>query len=187
IERLARAGFKEVVINHAYLGSQIEEALGDGSKWGINIQYSPEKEALETAGGIANALPLLGDSPFLVVNGDVYTAIDFSLELESPYLAHLVMVDNPPQHPQGDFVLDSGVLKPDGLAKLTYSGVGVYSPQLFKDIVKGDSAKLAPLLLSAMASNLISGEYYHGIWHDIGTPDRLKLLDASLSKRDVHS
>ncbi len=187
VERLARAGFKEVVINHAYLGSQIEKALGDGSKWGINIQYSPEKEALETAGGIANALPLLGDSPFLVVNGDVYTEIDFSHELESPYLAHLVMVDNPPQHPQGDFVLDSGVLKPDGPAKLTYSGVGVYSPQLFKDIVKGNSAKLAPLLISAMASNLISGEHYQGVWHDIGTPDRLKLLDASLSQRDVHS
>ncbi|MGJ8619221.1 MAG: N-acetylmuramate alpha-1-phosphate uridylyltransferase MurU [Methylophilaceae bacterium] len=182
IERLVLAGFKEIVINHAYLGSQIEDALGGGDEWGVSVQYSPEKEALETAGGIANALPLLGDSPFLVVNGDVFSEIDFSLTLQSPFLAHLVMVDNPPQHPQGDFALHAGKLKIDGNAKLTYSGVGVYSPLLFKDIVKGDSAKLAPLLKSAMTKGLVSGEHYQGVWHDIGTPDRLKLIDATISK-----
>jgi N-acetyl-alpha-D-muramate 1-phosphate uridylyltransferase len=186
IERLALAGFKEIVINHAYLGSQIEEALGDGSEWGVSIQYSPEGVALETAGGIANALPLLGDSPFLVVNGDVFSQIDFSLKLKAPYLAHLVMVDNPPQHAQGDFALDAGVLMLDGPAKLTYSGVGVYSPLLFKDIRKGDSAKLAPLLISAMAESLISGEHYQGVWHDIGTPERLKLLDVYISNRELN-
>lgn len=181
IERLAQAGFKEIVINHAYLGSKIEQALGDGRKWGVSIQYSPEEVALETAGGIANALPLLGDGPFLVVNSDVFCEIDFSLKLEAPYLAHLVMVDNPPQHAQGDFALDAGMLKSDGPVKLTYSGVGVYSPLLFKDIVKGDSAKLAPLLISAMTDNLISGEHYQGVWHDIGTPERLNMLDANIS------
>lgn len=184
IERLAQAGFKEIVINHAYLGSQIEQALGDGSEWEVSIQYSPEEDALETAGGIANALPLLGDGPFLVVNGDVFCQIDFSLELKAPYLAHLVMVDNPPQHAQGDFALDAGMLKSDGPIKLTYSGVGVYSPLLFKDIVKGDSAKLAPLLISAMTDNLISGEHYQGVWHDIGTPERLNILDANISSRE---
>ncbi|MFV1922381.1 MAG: N-acetylmuramate alpha-1-phosphate uridylyltransferase MurU [Methylotenera sp.] len=183
IERLAQAGFKEIVINHAYLGLQIEQALGDGGEWGVSIQYSPEEVALETAGGIANALPLLGDNPFLVVNGDVFCEMDFSLKLKAPYLAHLVMVDNPPQHALGDFALDAGVLALDGSIKLTYSGVGVYSPLLFKDIVKGDSAKLAPLLISAMADSLISGEYYQGVWHDIGTPERLKQLDANVSNR----
>ncbi len=186
IERLAQAGFKEIVINHAYLGSQIEQALGDGSEWGVSIQYSPEEDALETAGGIANALPLLGDAPFLVVNGDVFCEIDFCLKLKAPYLAHLVMVDNPPQHAQGDFALDTGVLNSDGPIKLTYSGVGVFSPQLFKHIVKGDSAKLAPLLISAMADSLISGEHYQGVWHDIGTPERLKLLDANMSNSELN-
>ena len=177
IERLAQAGIKEIIINHAYLGSQIEQALGSGEQWGVGIQYSPEKVALETAGGIANALPLLGESPFLVINGDVFSEIDLSLKLQKPYLAHLVMVDNPPQHPQGDFVLDKGILKSDGPNKLTFSGVGVYSPQLFKGVVKGDSAKLAPLLKSAMSKNLVSGEHFHGLWHDIGTPERLTQID----------
>lgn len=183
IERLANAGFKEVVINHAYLGQKIEAALSDGSQWGVNIQYSPEKTALETAGGIANALPLLGDAPFLVVNSDVYTDIDFSV-LESafqpPNLAHLVMIDNPPQHPQGDFALQAGKLKAEGEAKLTFSGVGVYSPNLFKGIVQGEAAKLAPLLKSAMANGLVSGKPYQGVWHDIGTPERLEAIDVLL-------
>lgn len=186
IERLAQAGFKEIVINHAYLGSKIEQELGDGREWGVSIQYSPEVVALETAGGIANALPLLGDGPFLVVNGDVFCEIDFSLKLEAPYLAHLVMVDNPPQHAQGDFALDAGMLKSDGPIKLTYSGVGVFSPQLFKYIHKGDSAKLAPLLISAMADSLVSGEHYQGVWHDIGTPERLELLNANISNSKLN-
>ena len=182
LERLAKAGFKEVVINYAHLGEQIEQALGDGSVWGLNVQYSPETSALETAGGIANALPLLGDAPFLVVNGDVFTEIDFgALQLVSPNLAHLVMVDNPPQHPDGDFVVDSGKVTNQGNHKLTFSGIGIYHPALFVDVERGQAAKLAPLLRSAMIKGLVTGEYYQGVWHDIGTPERLSFLDKQLS------
>lgn len=182
LERLAKAGFKEVVINYAHLGEQIEQALGDGSVWGLNVQYSPETSALETAGGIANALPLLGDAPFLVVNGDVFTEIDFgALQLVSPNLAHLVMVDNPPQHPDGDFFVDSGKVTNQGNHKLTFSGIGIYHPALFVDVERGQAAKLAPLLRSAMIKGLVTGEHYQGIWHDIGTPERLSFLDKQLS------
>jgi MurNAc alpha-1-phosphate uridylyltransferase len=181
LERLAAAGFKDIVINHAHLGEQIEAALGDGSQWGVRIQYSPEKIALETAGGIANAMPLLGNAPFLVVNGDVYTDIDFgTLKLAPPNLAHLVMVDNPPQHAAGDFTLSSGKLSVDSTEKLTFSGVGIYEPSLFADIVRGEAAKLAPLLKAAMAQGLVSGIHHEGAWHDIGTPERLQALDSQL-------
>ena len=182
LERLVKAGFKEVVINHAHLGEQIEQALGDGSVWGLSIRYSPETTALETAGGIANALPLLGDAPFLVVNGDVFTEVDFgALQLVSPNLAHLVMVDNPPQHLDGDFVVDSGKVTNQGNHKLTFSGVGIYHPSLFVDVEQGQAAKLAPLLRLAMAKGLVTGEHYQGVWHDIGTPERLSFLDKQLS------
>ena len=182
LERLSTLGFKEVVINHAYLGEQIEQALGNGSVWGLNIQYSPESIALETAGGIANALPLLGDTPFLVVNGDVFTDIHFDrLSLSSPNLAHLVMVDNPPQHPHGDFAVSSGKVAEAGARKLTFSGVGVYHPKLFVGIQRGQPAKLAPLLKAAMSNGLVSGEYYQGVWHDIGTPERLHQLDELIN------
>lgn len=182
IERLAKAGFKALVINHAYLGCQIEEALGDGGQWGVNIQYSPEQVALETAGGIANALPLLGEAPFLVVNGDVFTEVDFSQSLQAPNLAHLVMVDNPSQHPNGDFMLKRNKLKAEGEPKLTFSGVGVYAPALFEGIAKGEPAKLAPLLKSAMTDGLVTGEHYRGVWHDIGTPERLAQIDTMMRK-----
>jgi MurNAc alpha-1-phosphate uridylyltransferase len=183
IERLVVAGFKELVINHAYLGQKIECALGDGSQWGCRIAYSAEGTALETAGGIANALALLGDSPFLVVNGDVFCEIDFSHlqhALNQPNLAHLVMVNNPPQHSNGDFVLQANKLKIEGEEKLTFSGIGVYSPILFKQIARGASAKLAPLLKQAMADQLVTGEHFQGVWHDIGTPVRLSQLDMYL-------
>ena len=181
LERLAAAGFKDVVINHAHLGAQIEAALGDGGQWGVHIQYSPEKVALETAGGIANALPWLGDLPFLVVNGDVFTDIDFgAMKLVSPDVAHLVMVDNPPQHSVGDFALQGGRLHVDGTAKLTFSGVGIYQPSLFAGIVPGEAAKLAPLLKDVMAQGLVSGTHHRGQWHDIGTPERLQALDSQL-------
>ncbi len=185
IERLVKAGFKEIIINHAYLGQQIEHELGDGARWGIKIHYSAEETALETAGGIANALPLLGKDPFLVVNADIFCEIDFghlTQSLSPTSMAHLVMVDNPPQHPIGDFGLQAGKLKEEGEAKLTFSGVGVYSPTLFKNIPRGKSAKLAPLLKLAMADDLVTGEYYQGVWHDIGTPDRLKQVDAMLNQ-----
>lgn len=188
LERLAQAGFKEVVINHAHLGGQIEQALGNGSLWSMHIQYSPEQQALETAGGIANALPLLGEQPFLVVNGDIYTEIDFAplanlAHSLSPNLAHLLMVDNPPQHPQGDFAIVDGRLSEGGATKLTFSGVGVYHPSLFAGVVRGQAAKLAPLLREAMAKQLATASYYDGVWHDIGTPERLQNLDQQLMTR----
>lgn len=181
LQALVKAGFKDIVINHAHLGEQIEAVLGDGSEWGVHIQYSPEKVALETAGGIANAMPLLGDTAFLVVNGDVFTDIDYaSLKLQAPYLSHLVMVNNPSQHPDGDFALSDGKLSETGAEKLTFSGVGVYHPDLFSSIVRGEAAKLAPLLKSAMAQGLVSGQHHRGAWHDIGTPERLQALDGQL-------
>jgi N-acetyl-alpha-D-muramate 1-phosphate uridylyltransferase len=196
LERLAEAGFKEVVINHAHLGAQIESALGNGAQWGLSIQYSPEKVALETAGGIANALELLAnerkvDEPFLVVNGDIYTEIDFrSIASQANILedsegvknvmAHLVLVDNPPQHPNGDFAIEGNRLENEGKQMLTFSGVGVYHPDFFAEVTKGQPAKLAPLLRKAIENNMATAQYYQGVWHDIGTPERLKSLDASL-------
>ena len=186
LERLAQAGFKEIVINHAHLGAQIEQALGNGSEWGLSLQYSPEKVALETAGGIANALPLLGDAPFLVMNGDVFTDVDFaSVFLIKHNLAHLVMVDNPVQHPNGDFALNNGKLYVEGESKLTFSGVGIYHPNLFKEVVRGQAAKLAPLLKNAMATKQVTGNHHIGQWYDIGTPQRLAELDAILKVNQV--
>jgi MurNAc alpha-1-phosphate uridylyltransferase len=183
LERLAKAGFKQVVINHAHLGAQIEHALGDGSQWGLHIQYSPEKTALETAGGIAKALHLLGSEPFLVVNGDTFTEVDFgdlTHALSVNNHAHLVLVSNPPQHPNGDFAIEDGYLKNTGAQMLTFSGVGVYHPDLFASVVRGEPAKLAPLLRNSIAENKATAEYYQGVWHDIGTPERLKALDIEL-------
>lgn len=182
IERLARAGFTELVINHAYLGQQIEAALGDGSQWRVHIRYSAEGIALETAGGIANALPLLGEQPFLVVNGDVFTDIDYaSLALPAGKLAHLVMVDNPPQHATGDFGLKDGLVFESVENRLTFSGVGIYHPALFERIPRGQAAKLAPLLKEAMQQQRVTGQHHHGLWHDIGTPERLEQLDDWLN------
>lgn len=186
LERLAKAGFKEVVINYAHLGEQIEQALGDGSQWDLRIQYSPEKIALETAGGIANALPLLGTESFLVVNGDTFTEVDFGAlkhALQANNHVHLVLVNNPPQHPKGDFAIEEDMLKNTGAQMLTFSGVGVYHPDLFASVRRGEPAKLAPLLRNAITENKATAEYYQGVWHDIGTPERLKLLDDELKLR----
>ena len=183
LEKLARAGFTEAVINHAHLGEMIEATLGDGSRYGLSIRYSPEREALETAGGIALALPLLGAEPFLVINADIYSDYDFSalagLDLQDR-LAHLVLVDNPPQHPRGDFALDAGRVREAGERLLTFSGIGVYAPRLFGGIPAKAKVALAPLLRKAMAAERVSGEHYHGRWHDIGTAERLQALDAEL-------
>ena len=189
LERLARAGFHEVVINHAHLGDQIEALLGDGDAWNVQIRYSVEPQgALETAGGIANALPLLGSAPFLVINGDIFcdwdvgrarTALGAS-ELAPHHLAHLVLVDNPPHHPQGDFSLQDGKVGSGDTAKRTFAGIGIYRPALFADIVRGQPAKLAPLLLEAIAAGGVSGEYHAGRWVDVGTPERLAALDAAV-------
>lgn len=182
IERLARAGVTELVINHAHLGQQIEAALGDGSQWKVQIRYSAEAVALETAGGIAYALPLLGEQPFLVVNGDVFTDIDYaSLALPEGKLAHLVMVENPPQHAAGDFGLKDGIVFETSEHRLTFSGVGVYHPALFDSVPRGHAAKLAPLLKEAMQQQRVTGQHHPGLWHDIGTPARLEQLDHWLN------
>jgi MurNAc alpha-1-phosphate uridylyltransferase len=184
LERLAQAGFRDIVINHAHLGDQIEAALGDGNQFGLSIQYSAEGEALETAGGIAFALPLLGDAPFLVVNGDVFCDVDLAQLVQQPMdgvVAHLVLVDNPPQHPHGDFVLDHGKLVETGDVRLTFSGLGVYRPELFASVVRGSKAKLAPLLRAEIANGHVSAEHYRGRWVDVGTPERLQALDELLT------
>lgn len=193
LERLVAAGLREVVINHAHLGAQIEAALGDGTRWGLSIRYSPEPEgALETAGGIANALPLLGsDAPFLVLNSDIYCDWDVAravTALTAIDLAHLVLVPNPPHHPQGDFSLmgrevgaDIAALAGGAAQACTFAGIGVYRPQIFDDIPRGRPAKLAPLLRAAMALGKVSGELHCGRWIDVGTPQRLAELDAELS------
>lgn len=189
IERLKQAGFTDIVINHAYLGAQIEQALGTGEQWGVQIRYSPETAALETAGGIANALPLLTQageerSPFLVVNGDIFTDIDFSLLSLAPSdLMHLVMVENPEHHPGGDFSIVEGRLREKSLSSYTFSGVGVYHPDVFNDIKQKSAQKLAPLLHKVIANNKVTASLHRGVWHDIGTPERLDSINAQIFQK----
>ncbi len=188
LERLARAGIREVVINHAHLGTMLLDRLGDGQAFNLKILWSAETQgALETAGGIRNALPLLGKEKFLVVNGDIYCEWDLgrapaiARDMASHRdLAHLVMVANPPQHPDGDFVLQDGRILNAGAPRLTFSGIGIYDTALFAMIPHGQSAKLAPLLVAAMVANQVGGEYYAGRWTDVGTPPRLATLDQEL-------
>ncbi len=178
IHALAQAGFTELVINHAHLGEQIVSALGDGNAYGVEIRYSPETPpALETGGGIFNALPLLGDAPFLVLNADIWTDFPLAeLPRQIEGLAHLVLVDNPEHHPQGDFSLSAGQVSQRGPAMLTFGGIGVYSPELFSACTAG-TFPLAPLLRQAMDENRVSGEHYQGSWFDIGTPERLEAVN----------
>ncbi len=181
IDRLVEAGIKDLVINHAHLGEQIEASLGDGARFGAAIRYSPEGEALETGGGIFKALPLLGDAPFLVVNGDIWTDLDFTaLAPREGCLAHLVLVDNPQHNPDGDFALIDERVMDQGQPRFTFSGIGIYDPRLFAGCTPGPFP-LAPLLRHAMAQGLVSGQYHHGHWFDIGTPRRLQALDRMLS------
>lgn len=182
IERLAAAGIGKLVINHAHLGEQIEQRLGDGSSWGVNIQYSAEGQgkALETGGGIYKALPLLGEQPFLVVNGDVWCDADFTrLQIGETDLAHLLLVDNPEHNPEGDFLLRDGrVLDSEGQS-LTFSGIGIYRPQLFAACEAG-AFPLAPLLREAIGREQVSGQHHLGTWIDVGTPERLQLLQDNI-------
>ncbi|KAI5913588.1 nucleotidyltransferase family protein [Thauera sp. 2A1] len=185
IERLREAGFTELVINHAHLGHLLEAALGDGRRLGVHIAWSPEREALETAGGIRQALPLLGDHPFLVVNGDVFCDVDFaSVRLQPGDFAQLLLVPNPAHHTAGDFLLRGTriVADDEGAAAqcLTFSGIGVYDPALFADLAPGSRAKLAPLLRTAIAAGRVGGARHDGCWVDVGTPARLAELDRSL-------
>ena len=175
LRALAKASFSEVVINHAWLGQQVEDSLGDGSRFGLAIRYSAEGEPLETAGGILKALPLLGSEPFVLVNGDVFTNYDFSaLRIPLKGLAHLVMVDNPEHHPGGDFSLIEGQVRdvPHLPPRLTYAGIAVLDPQLFDGCVPGPH-KLAPLYRNAMALGQVSGEHFQGRWVDVGSHERL--------------
>jgi MurNAc alpha-1-phosphate uridylyltransferase len=194
LESLQQAGIQNVVINHAWLGQQIEAALGNGHEYGLSIQYSPEANALETAGGIRQALPILNPADFfLVINGDVFSP-NFpiqeliqratQLRTQEQFMAHLILVPNPPHHPKGDFYLDGSFVLDEenqkmGLPKLTFSGIGIYHRSLFDGLNRGESAKLAPILRRAMLDHQISGEKYLGSWHDVGSPERLAELNRS--------
>lgn len=182
VRALAAAGFTELVINHAWLGSQIEDYLGDGARFGVRIVYSPEGEPLETGGGIQRALPLLGEAPFVVVNGDIWTDYDFSrLRGEWSTSAHLVLVDNPEHHPGGDFGWSAGQLATEeAISRLTYSGIAVLHPRLFAQC-PGGAFKLAPLLRQALSDGQASGEYYSGRWIDVGTHERLAQVERLLT------
>ena len=187
LEKFARAGFGMVTINHAHLGGQIEAAVGDGSRWSLEVRYSAEAEALETAGGIRNALSLIGKPTFAVVNADVYCDYDYAglavaidRLADSHTLAHLVLVDNPPHHPDGDFCLDAGLVRAAGRHQLTFSGLGAYRAELFEPIARGAKHALAPLLRNHLTGGKVTGEHYRGLWTDVGTPERLAELDARL-------
>ncbi|HIG66184.1 MAG TPA: nucleotidyltransferase family protein [Methyloprofundus sp.] len=183
IEALVKAGITDIIINLAHLGEQIRNRLGDGAQYQANISYTHEgASGLETAGGIKNALPLLGDSPFLVVNGDISCDYNFHNLLNKEIaLAHLILVNNPAHHPTGDFALKGqAILSPEGEPKYTYSGIGLYHPDLFASINPGKSA-LAPLLKNAMQENRITGELHPGFWMDIGTPSRLNELSTLIN------
>lgn len=186
IEKLAAIGVTEIVINTAWLGEKLAEALGDGSRFGINILWSHEGEGLETAGGIINALPLLGDEPFILLNGDVWTTMDFAPLLDidlKDNLAHLVLVQNPEQHPEGDFTLAAGKAytfdqQVEG-ENLTFSGVSVLDPKMFQGLETG-KRPLAPLLKAAMLNHQVVASKLVGIWVDVGTPERLTALDLAI-------
>lgn len=187
---LKKAGLREIVINHAWLGEKIEHYLGDGQQYGLSITYSPELDALETAGGIIQALPLLVDNnteQFLVINGDIFTDYNFSQLVEKKLTskAHLVMVKNPEHHLEGDFSLSEGILSTSLQAstkKYTFSGIGFYHADFFAGLKQGKKA-LAPLLKKAMLAGDVSGELYQGLWTDVGTPERLQQLELELQLR----
>jgi len=175
IEKLAEAGFDEIIINIAHLGFKIPVSLGDGSAWDIKITYSDEQEigALESAGGIIKALPLLGEETFLVVNGDIFCEYKFDASLQlKDNLAHLILVKNPPHNPNGDFGLDNACVLNDDKIKYTFSGIGYYNPKIFESL-KAEKSALAPILREHIETKDISGELFDGSWHDIGTPQRL--------------
>jgi len=195
IERLARAGIRSIVINHAWLGARIEAALGDGSRWQVELRYSPEHEALETAGGIAQALPLLTrpgeDDVFVAVAGDVYTDFDYAaLHVRADRLRalpepgmHLVMVPNPAFHPDGDFGLVDGVLSLDTSPRLTFGSFGLYDTRMFRDLPRGSRRALTPYYRETIARGLASGELYEGWWENVGTQAQLEALDRLLRAR----
>lgn len=194
IEALAAVGVIDIVINHAHLGQQIENHFGNGSALGVHLTYSAEASALETAGGIRKALHLLGAAPFLVINGDVACewpvdkAVQIASEWRRGQLAHLVMVPNPPHNPKGDFAVDGTEVNvpAQGERTFTFSGIGLYHPDLFESLQAGEIARLAPLLRQAMAAGKVQGELFSGFWMDIGTPERLEELNRRLNSVRKH-
>lgn len=197
IERLVQAGITQVVINHAWLGQQIQEQLQDGRQFGAHIVYSAEQQALETAGGIIQAMPLLGNEPFLVINGDIWCdwnpshAVPIAQRLvQQQKMAWLLLTDNPPHHDAGDFVLgndnlvaDKAEPHPDQPPALTFTGIGIYQAALFRTLDRGRPAPLAPLLRHAMLQKAVIGTHYNGSWIDVGTPQRLASLDLALQQQ----
>ncbi len=193
IEGLAHVGCRHIVINHAWLGGVVEAGLGLGTQWQISMSYSAEQQALETAGGIAFALPKLGDAPFFVANGDVATDWPMAkiaailTNWQPRQLAHLVLVPNPAHHQQGDFSLNTaGLVLNQGEVMRTFSGLGIYHPSLFKSIQAGQLARLAPLLRQAIQEQRVTGELYRGFWQDVGTPERLAELNLEFLVRPSH-
>lgn len=186
LERLARAGIRDAVINISHLGERIVERLGDGARFGLRLHYSRERERLETAGGIANALELLGRAPFLLVNADVYCECDFARLMNTQLgdrLAYLVLVPNPSHRSKGDFSLADGRLGDAAEPRYTYAGVAVVAPKLVQSVNRGEKAPLAPLLYDAAARGLLGGEVYRGLWQDVGTMERLAELERFLNER----
>jgi MurNAc alpha-1-phosphate uridylyltransferase len=182
IRHLVAAGLTDIVINHAHLGKQIEQTLGNGQRYGAQLRYSPENKALETGGGIFKALPLLGKAPFLVVNSDIWCNYPFAkLRRGFPGLAHLILVSNPEHNPKGDFSLVNQRIVQDNVSNNTFSGIGVYHPDLFKGCTPG-CFSLVPLLIKAMQAGQVSGEIYQGQWIDVGTPERLQQLEQFQDK-----
>lgn len=181
LDRLAAAGVREVVINTSHLAEQFPAALGDGSRWNLRIAYSYEgAEPLETGGGMQRALPLLGAAPFIAVNADIWTDFDFAvLPPDPPGLAHLVLIDNPPHHPAGDFGLRDGRVLDTAAQRLTFAGIGVYRPELLAGVQPG-TFSIVPLLRAAMRDRRVGGEHYAGRWSDVGTPQRLAEIDKAL-------
>jgi len=191
LEKLAAAGFREVVINISHLAGAIEAALGDGARFGVSIAYSREPQPLEVGGGIASALPLLGAGVALVVSGDLYTDYDYATLVQrframavasKPPHAHLVMVPNPPYHPGGDFTLAGGALALDGTERLTFGNIALYRTSLFAELPRGRRLAMLPLYRDWIARGWISGERYDGAWANVGTPGELAQLDASLGR-----
>jgi MurNAc alpha-1-phosphate uridylyltransferase len=180
--KLYDAGFKDVVINVAYLSKEIIEFVGDGSKWGLNIYISEEEQALETAGGIKQAIKHLGDEPFAVINADIFSDYNYknikNRSLENKRIGHLVLVNNPEHNLKGDFgIMDDGILTMNSERPLTFSGIAIYDPKFFSELTEGNKIKLAPILETAINKKFIQGELFEGLWSDVGTPERLKMIN----------
>ena len=180
--KLYDAGFKDVVINVAYLSKEIIEFVGDGSKWGLNIFISKEEQALETAGGIKQAVKHLGDEPFAVINADIFSDYNYknlkNRSLENKRMGHLVLVNNPEHNLKGDFgIMDDGVLTMNSERSLTFSGIAIYDPKFFSELAEGNKIKLAPILEIAINKKSIQGELFDGLWSDVGTPERLNMIN----------